>query len=439
VDQGVAMPSFKTVTLGCKVNQAESDLIASRLISAGWRHAGDHESADLCILNTCAVTGRASQQSRQAVRHAIRQHPTARMIVTGCYAQVAPDRISRIPGVHEVIGHADKLHLPDRVIAGTAIDAHPPDAAFLHMTESFSSDRTRPLLKIQDGCNAFCTYCIVPHARGGSRSMPMDDVMENIRILKDAGFKEVVLTGIHLGGYGRDFRPQKQRLIDLLFRIDRSAAIDRVRLSSIEPLELSRAMIHLAARSERICRHFHIPLQSGDDEILERMHRPYTAAQFSERVLSIRRWMPDAAVGVDVLIGFPGETDAAFQHTYRLIETLPVSYLHVFPFSPRIGTPASRFPNPVPAAVIKDRCRHMRQLGRKKRSAFYRSCLGKTATVLIEGVRDAPTGYLKGITSNYIGVAARGPDRLKNRFVKIRLERLDDRGMVLGEITRSAF
>ena len=428
------MPAFKTVTLGCKVNQSEADLIASRLRGAGWRNAGEDEPADLCILNTCAVTGRASQQSRQAVRRTIRQNPTARIIVTGCYAQVDPHRLTRIKGVHDVVGHGGKRSLAERILSEKAVCGRSADATFLNVTETFTSDRTRPFLKIQDGCDAFCTYCIVPYARGGSRSMPMDDVMENIRLLKNIGFKEVVLTGIHLGSYGLDFRPEKGSLVELLSRIDQSAPIDRVRLSSIEPLELNDAIIRLAAASKTICRHFHIPLQSGDDDVLRRMHRPYTAAQFRERVLTIHRRMPDAAVGVDVLIGFPGETEASFGETYRLIRDLPVTYLHVFPFSPRPGTPAGRFPDRVPAAVIRQRCRRMRRLGREKKSAFYDAFIGRAVTVLIEGLRDPATGYLKGVTANYILVTADGPDRFKNRFAKIALEKRDGHRSVFGVV-----
>jgi len=434
------MPRFKTVTLGCKVNQSESDSISSRLRSAGWRQAGEHESADLCILNTCAVTGRASQQSRQAVRHAIRSNPTAQIIVTGCYAQVEPEKLSQIQGVHKVVGHDEKLNIPDKILSDPDAGTDPAlstDNAFVGFDQNFSSDRTRPFLKIQDGCDAYCTYCIVPYARGHSRSMPMGDVLENLRLLKAAGYREVVFTGIHLGCYGLDFKPQKKHLVDLLTLVENSDIIDRVRLSSIEPLELVEPIIRLAANSKCICPHFHIPLQSGDDEILKRMHRPYTAEQFRVRVLKIHQMMPDAAIGVDALIGFPGESETAFENTYRLIETLPISYLHVFPFSPRKGTPASRYPDPVPVAVIKERCRRVRRLGAEKKAAFYRSFLGKRVTVLIEGMRDPATGYLKGMTSNYVAVTAEGPESLKNTFVNISLQKLFKNQFIIGTITNS--
>ncbi len=348
--------------------------------------------------------------------------------------------MSQIPGVHEVIGRDGKVGLARKILCGNDMDSgteHSPDSPFIPIGKNFSSNRTRPFLKIQDGCDAFCTYCIVPYARGPSRSMPMDDVMENIRVLKEAGYKEVVLTGIHLGCYGLDLMPRKNHLVDLLTRIDRSEAIDRVRLSSIEPLELSDAIIRLVAHSKTICRHFHIPLQSGDHDILRRMRRPYTAEQFRDRVLSIRRMMPDAGIGVDVLIGFPGETEIAFENTYRLIQALPITYLHVFPFSPRRGTPASRFSDQVPPDVAKQRARRMRRLGAEKKTAFYESFLGQTVDVLIEGARDSATGYLKGITANYIAVLAQGPDRSKNGFAKIRLEKLNDHRSVFGVIVET--
>ena len=432
------MPRFKTVTLGCKVNQSESDAISSRFITAGWRQAGEHETADLCILNTCAVTGRASQQSRQAVRHAIRSNPAAQIIVTGCYAQVEPKILSQIPGVHKVVGHDEKLSIPEKVLSDPEAGDGPalsPDTGFAGFAQNFSTDRTRPVLKIQDGCDAYCTYCIVPYARGRSRSMPMEDVLENLRLLKTAGYREVILSGIHLGCYGLDFKPKKKRLADLLLLVDNSKILDRVRLSSIEPMELSEPIIRLAAKSKYICPHFHIPLQSGDNEILKRMNRPYTVEKFRARVLKIHQMMPEAAIGFDALIGFPGESETAFENTFRLIDSLPVSYLHVFPFSPRKGTPASRYPDQIPAAVIKGRCRRLRRLGEEKKTAFYRSFLGDRVTVLIEGARDPQTGYLKGMTANYIPVVADGPESLKNTFLNVSLRKLSKNRTIIGSIT----
>jgi threonylcarbamoyladenosine tRNA methylthiotransferase MtaB len=285
---------------------------------------------------------------------------------------------------------------------------------------AFSGSRTRPFLKIQDGCNALCSYCIVPHARGPSRSLPVADVIEGIKTLSAAGYRETVLTGIHLGHYGCDLIPTA-RLGELLDRIDRLELIERVRLSSIEPMELTDNLIQRIADSPRFCRHFHIPLQSGDDRILRKMKRPYTADVFRQRIKTIHNQIPDAAIGVDILIGFPGETDAAFTNTYELIRKLPVTYLHVFPFSARPGTPAARYPDKVAPAVIKERCEKMRRLGQIKRIHFYRKFIGKKVEILVESTRHAATGLLKGLSSNYIPVLIDADDDRMNKLLTVKL------------------
>jgi threonylcarbamoyladenosine tRNA methylthiotransferase MtaB len=421
------MRIFKTITLGCRVNQFESDAVSSRLEDGGWVAATHNETPDIYIINTCAVTQKAAQQSRQAVRHAIRTHPNARILVTGCYAQLEPDEIRRIPGVTEIIAQEEKFDIPKRFCDLTEDTLH-------RFLISSPQKRTRPSLKIQDGCDAFCTYCIVPYARGRNRSMPPDAVLENIRRLKNAGFHEVVLSGIHLGCYGLDIDTEQTRLIDLLSRIDRDGTIDRVRLSSIEPLELTEAVIGLVATSNHLCHHFHIPLQSGDDRILKQMHRPYSRDQFRTLILRIQERVPDAAIGVDVLIGFPGETDRAFQNTYTLIEELPVSYLHVFPYSPRKGTPASGYPDQVQADVKKERCRYMRKLGIQKKMTFYKRFLGKRINVLIETIHCHRPPILKGLTSNYIPVSVEGSVELQNKIISVKLVRLSGDHTVWGAI-----
>ena len=267
--------------------------------------------------------------------------------------------------------------------------------------------------------------------------MALEKVMENIDQLKHAGYQEVVLSGIHLGCYGLDLRPGKVGLIDLLESIDTFRPIDRVRLSSIEPLELTEDIIRLVAASEHICHHFHIPLQSGDDQILERMHRPYTSQKFRDIVSKIHELMPDAAIGVDTLIGFPGETETAFHNTYSLINDLPVSYLHVFPFSSRKGTPAAGYPDQVSKSIIKSRSRRMRTLGMKKKTVFFNKFLGKSLHIIVESKRDSASGHLKGVTSNYIPVIAAGPEELKNRMVKVILDRLNGHHSVFGTIRRT--
>ncbi|MBW2408904.1 MAG: MiaB/RimO family radical SAM methylthiotransferase, partial [Deltaproteobacteria bacterium] len=310
------MKKYKITTLGCKVNQYESEAIARELETSQWQKAGNDDPADVCIINTCTVTQKASTQSRQAVRQAVRANPKARIIVTGCYAQTAADELNKIKGVDFVIGHSQKHEIASKFITsekptGTAAVWHCPDVLTDHQFHQYSQTaygtRTRPFLKIQDGCDAFCSYCIVPYARGPSRSMPFDDALEHINQLGSQGYHEVVLTGVHLGNYGLDLNPRTS-LYELLCRIDEAGLIARVRLSSVEPLELSNDIIKRVSTSPRFCRHFHIPLQSGDDDILKKMRRPYTRNYVHDLILKIGDCMPDAAVGVDILVGFPGET-----------------------------------------------------------------------------------------------------------------------------------
>ncbi|MDF1592513.1 MAG: tRNA (N(6)-L-threonylcarbamoyladenosine(37)-C(2))-methylthiotransferase MtaB [Desulfobacterales bacterium] len=426
------MPKFIITTLGCKVNQYESETIAAALEKSGWTdEAQSAAGAEVCIINTCAVTRKAAMQSRQAVRQALKAHPGARILVTGCYAQTDPDALKKIAGISCVLGHAAKHAIPDMLTSppdspgplaavGFKPAAAPP---FREPALTVPKSRTRPFLKIQDGCDAFCSYCIVPYARGRSCSMPFENVMENIRRLARAGFHEVVLCGVHLGCYGQDLDPPAS-LFAVLRQVDSDRPIDRLRLSSIEPREISEDIINLTAASKQLCHHFHIPLQSGDDTILERMKRPYSRSFFRELVLKIRAAMPDAAIGADVLIGFPGETEAAFQNTVDLIEELPLTYLHVFPFSARKGTPADTFTGKVPAQVIKSRCHSLRQIGAAIKKDFYRRFIGRTLPVLIEGRRDA-SGMLKGFTANYLPVGLSGGDNLKNTIVPVRIESIE--------------
>ncbi|RLB97328.1 MAG: tRNA (N(6)-L-threonylcarbamoyladenosine(37)-C(2))-methylthiotransferase MtaB, partial [Deltaproteobacteria bacterium] len=346
--------SFTTITLGCKVNQYESEALARRLVDHGWRRA-DGPPVDLCLINTCTVTGRAAMQSRQAVRRAKRQG-AGRIVVTGCYAQVEPEALTAIEGVDLVVGHSEKHRIPALVQglqektarrpAEAVVAPRSPAWPFEAVCDAVVGGRTRPLLKIQDGCDAFCTYCIVPYARGRSRSLPAENVLARIADLGAAGYHEVVLTGIHLGRYGRDLTPAST-LAGLLRRIDAAGDIGRFRVSSVEPQEFDSALITALTGSPRCCRHFHLPLQSGDDEILRRMGRPYTGTDVADLVLTFTRAVPGAAVGLDVLVGFAGETEAACERTYRMAAKLPLAYLHVFPVPPRAGTPAARMADPV--------------------------------------------------------------------------------------------
>ncbi len=434
-------PSFSITTLGCKVNQYETEALSRGLETAGWQRT-DRAPADLVIVNTCTVTARAARQSLQTVRQALRRHPGARVVVTGCDAQIDPRRLAAIPGVHLVVGHADKGRIPDLITderqsrsEAAAIVVRPLERGLPLSAppDGVHGGRTRPFLKIQDGCEAYCTYCIVPYTRGPSRSLPVDQALARIADLGRAGYHEVVLTGIHLGRYGRDLAPP-QSLAALLGCIDAAAAIGRVRLSSIEPLEFEPQLMSVLAASTRICPHFHIPLQSGDDDILRRMGRPYRAGQVRHLVADLIRIRPRTAIGMDVLVGFPGESREAFAATCRLIEDLPLAYLHVFPFSPRTGTPAAAMPDQVPAALVKARCAVLRRLGRDKRRAFYQRFVGQRFTAQVEGRRDPSSGRLKAVTDNYLPVCLQGSDALMHRLVHLRVDGVDGQGRIRGRL-----
>jgi threonylcarbamoyladenosine tRNA methylthiotransferase MtaB len=370
-------------------------------------------------------------QSRQAIRQAIRSNPGAVIIVTGCYAQTEPDELRKIEGIDRIIENKEKEKIFEIITNETAHSFSsspgsecPADSGgFVHAPAVRSRSRTRAFLKIQDGCDAFCTYCIVPYARGRSRSISVESVIENINNLRKAGYREVVLSGIHLGKYGQDLSPETT-LTALLELINDSCVTDRVRLSSIEPNELTPGIIKLAAESGKICRHFHVPLQSGDNGILKKMHRPYSREYFQDLIIRIKESIPDAAIGVDILAGFPGETDEAFRNTYSLIEELPVSYLHVFPFSPRKKTPAFDFPEQVPSNIIKARCTEMRRLGASKKADFYQKASGTEVDILIEDKRDENSGMLKGISSNYLSVLIKGEESIRNRIVKVHINKV---------------
>ncbi len=435
------MKSFKIITLGCKVNQAESEALAQDLKSSRWRPAGTGEPADLCVINTCAVTRKAAQQSRQAVRRVIHENPGACVVATGCCARTDPAAFAAIEGLNHTLSRTR----PDELSAlaggaGSCGHCRPGASAegdlcrpvFFEAAPAPSENRTRPFFKVQDGCDAFCAYCIVPYARGPSRSLPFEAAVAGLAGLAAAGVPEVVLTGIHLGCYGRDLDPPSS-LLQLLAAAGELPGATRVRLSSIEPLELTDAILDLAAASERICRHFHVPLQSGDRAVLERMGRPYTPETFTGRVEAILRAMPEAAVGTDLLVGFPGETPAAFEATCALIERLPLAYLHVFPFSPRPGTAAFDLPDRVTPSVVKERCRQLRQIGRKKREHFQRRFLGRSLPVVVEARRDRETGLLKGISSNYLPVLFSAPAGLMNTLADLRIER-EEGGRLFGAL-----
>jgi threonylcarbamoyladenosine tRNA methylthiotransferase MtaB len=404
------MTTISIATLGCKVNQFESEGLMSTLEQKGYRIVPFSEGADITIINTCTVTHRADFQSRQMVRRAFRSNPQSLIIVTGCYSQVEPEAIEKIEGVRYLLGNKEKEQIPEllpRIQKGEfpriqVSDIQKETVFLYHPLYSFHH-HTRAFLKIQDGCNARCSYCIVPYARGPSRSLPPDQAIGHLKVLKGKGFKEVVLTGIHTGAYGRDLDPPFS-LERLLRELEEEETPDRIRLSSIEPMDFSPGFISLLSQSKKVCPHLHIPIQSGEDEILKRMNRDYDRSFLSDLIQELHRSIPGLAIGADVIVGFPGETEEQFKYTCEWIESLPFSYLHVFPFSKRKGTPASTFPYQVDEKKIKKRAEKMRQLGRRKRQAFYRQFLHQELNVLVEDRREKETGRWKGLSRNYIPV-----------------------------------
>lgn len=419
------MKTFKVAvaTLGCKVNQCESAGIAESLADRGATLVPFEEAADCYIINTCTVTARTDYQSRQLIRRAIRRNPMAAVLVTGCYAQRAPEEIAGIPGVRIVAGNAEKAKLPDLLdeIAAQGQQLLVGDIRsqkeISRLGATFFPEHTRAFLRIQDGCNAFCSYCIVPHTRGPSRSLPLAEVEERIASLARAGYHEAVLTGIHLGAYGGDLEP-RGNLTELIRRIAGQCPVERIRLSSIEPREVTDDLIALIGTSGNICRHLHIPLQSGDDATLSAMNRDYDAAFFRRLVNRIVDAVPGIGVGIDVMAGFPGETEEAFCNTLRLVEEMPLAYLHVFPYSRRPGTPAAAMPSQVPDGVKKRRAELLRAVGATKRLAFTEKFIGTPLAVLVEGRKDKTTGFPVGFSDNYIPVAVGGGAEV-NRIVRV--------------------
>ena len=416
-------------TLGCKVNQYDSGAMAESLKQAGHSISPTASKADVCIINTCAVTESTESQSRQLIRRMLREHPGCRIIVTGCYAQKSAQTLQSLSERVSVIGNAEKKDIAAFVSSAQQNRASFAAVADISSEKIFTTpactklfDRTRAFLKIQDGCNSRCSYCIVPSVRGPSRSLPTGEVKQRIVGLKLAGYREIVLTGIHLGAFGLDARP-KTSLANLLAYLEDDAALAsmRLRLSSIEPTEFTPELIRIIAASQLICPHFHIPLQSGDAGILKKMGRHYNPMFFRALVISLVEAIPGLNIGIDVIAGFPGETDTAFKNTAELLAGLPAGYLHVFPYSRRSGTPAADFPDQVPEHIKKVRALKLRQLSDEKRSRFYASYAGAILPVLVEKHRHKKTGLLRGVSRNYIPVLFDGPSSLAGQEVPVRV------------------
>ena len=385
------------------------------LAAKGLHRAAERAQAELVVLNTCTVTAAADEDVRQTVRRVHRENPAARILVTGCYAQRAPDELAELPGVDWVVGNSHKTQIAELVTSAPYHgNIHVGDIFAQHdflsaPVEDAAGDRTRPNLKIQDGCNNRCSFCIIPFVRGRSRSAPVAQVVEQVRALANR-YREVVLSGINLGRWGRE-PGGRMRLPDLLKILLAETGVERLRLSSIEPMDWSDDLLDLMAFSPRIAKHVHAPLQSGSDPILRRMHRKYRPRHYSDRIQKARALMPDAAIGADVMVGFPGETDADFEESRRFIDNLPFTYLHVFTYSPRPGTPAAESPEQVPMTVRKERNRLLRELAAAKNREFRARMVGRTLSAV---TLHEP---LTALTENYLRVelaVRRGPNLLLN-------------------------
>jgi threonylcarbamoyladenosine tRNA methylthiotransferase MtaB len=410
-------------TLGCKLNYAETASLERQFKDRGFDIVPFSDQSDVCVINTCSVTERADREARQIVRRALRASPSAFIAVVGCYAQLAPEEISSIDGVDLVLGASEKFRMFDysdgfKKLSSPHIHVSPIETVndFGPAFSGGVDDRTRAFLKVQDGCDFNCAFCTIPLARGESRSQSIEACVSQAHQLVEMGYKEIILTGVNVGDYGKK---NGESLLQLLQALERIEGVSRIRISSIEPNLLNAELLDFWISSEKICNHFHIPLQNGTDEILKKMRRRYTADYYKNLIYSIREKSPDAGIGVDVIVGFPGETEELFEQNYHFIEELPVSYLHVFTYSERPNTPSITFPGRVEPRIRFSHSERLRMLGQMKKSAFYQSNRGSIRTVLIEGSTENNT--VSGYTDNYVRVELPYHPSLENSIAHVRV------------------
>ncbi|MCH7405572.1 tRNA (N(6)-L-threonylcarbamoyladenosine(37)-C(2))-methylthiotransferase MtaB [Belliella aquatica] len=420
-------------TLGCKLNYSETSTISRMFENKGYQKVEFDETPDIFIINTCSVTENADKKCKKIVKEAKKISPNSYVTIIGCYAQLKPQEISEIKGVDAVLGAAEKFRLIElldgfakeqetKVLASEIQDAIVFNNAFsMH-------DRTRTFLKVQDGCNYGCAFCTIPLARGKSRSDSTENILKSVREIAQTDVKEVVLTGVNIGDFGIQEGKREERFIDLIRAIDEVEGIDRYRISSIEPNLLTNEAIEFVSTSKRFVPHFHVPLQSGSNEILRKMGRRYLRELYEDRVSKIKTLMPHCCIGVDVIVGFPGETDELFLETYNFLNELDISYLHVFTYSERANTRAVEMNGVVPMKIRNERSKMLRILSEKKRRKFYEENLGKTFTVLFE--EDIEDGKMHGFTENYIRVAAKYDPILINELKTVTLNEINERGTV---------
>lgn len=421
-------------TLGCKVNQYESEAMSKLFEAAGYEVTKEISEASVVVVNTCTVTAVSSQKSRQMIRRAAGANKNAVLVVVGCYAQSEPDEISKIDGVDVIIGTKDRIHVVNLVEA--ALNQRDEKILQVSAVEDIrdfeelphAPHRTRAFLKIEDGCNNFCAYCIIPYVRGRVRSRSLESIREECSQLVAAGYKEIVLTGIHIGAYGRDFK-NKINLVDAIKTVLDTANPLRLRLGSLESAELTDELIDLIKTDGRICNHVHLPLQAGSDEILKAMRRPYTTKNFAELTARLVSEVPEVSIGTDLIVGFPGETEENFDETLNFIREQPFSKIHVFPYSARAGTLAATLPNQIPSQIKKSRAGLALEISRAKAKNFSERLIGKTVEIIAE---TSEGGLVDGLTKNYVRVYVHDKNIQLGEVTKVKIERLHNDG-VIGE------
>jgi len=420
------------VTFGCKVNQYESQMMAEGFVRHGYRIVYPPEKANIYVVNTCTVTQTSDQQARQMIRRLIRENPRARIVVTGCYAQADPLAIAAIPGVDLVLGNFEKSGLVNYVESYSPRKG--PQAVFSKLSEQVLScppihefyGHSRAFVKIQDGCQQKCSYCIVPRVRDQQRSRPAEEIISEVKNLINAGFSEIVVTGIRLGTYGQEWGGSLSQLLQLLLEIK---GLGRIRLSSLEPMDVTTELVNLVARCSKICPHWHLPLQSGDEEILKAMRRPYSPFQYRELINTIRSYVPDAAITTDIIVGFPGENEERFQNTLKFISEVEFAKIHVFRFSPRPETEAAQLAGKIPSPMVKVRSQTLINFSWQLFHRYHKRFLGHIREVVIETRRDRESGLLTGYTDNYLRVFMSGEDSWSRRLIPVLLEEETERGL----------
>ena len=423
-------------TLGCKLNFSETSTLARKFVAAGYERVPFEMKADVYVINTCSVTENADKKFTTLARQTRQRNPDAFLIAVGCYAQLQPEELSKEGSVDLVLGAKEKFDIISYLSDLSRPEQTQVHACAIEETDTYVGsyaigERTRAFLKVQDGCDYKCTYCTIPQARGISRSDTLDNVIRQAKEIVDQGIKEIVLTGVNIGDYGKgEFGNKKHEhtFFELVQALDEVEGIERFRISSIEPNLLSEELIEFVANSKRFVPHFHIPLQSGNNEILGQMRRRYQRELYVDRVNQIKRLMPDACIGVDVIVGFPAESDQHFLDTYKFLVDLPVSYLHVFTYSERPNTPAAKMKNQISKLIKNKRSKMLRGLSVKKRYVFYESQLQKTKTILFEAENKG--GYIQGFTENYVKVRMPWDPALQNQTIRATLAKIDESGMV---------